>query len=361
MFEIPQDTMTPMERNIAYAKGERVDRIPVGVSFGETAANYFDISIKDMYFDSNLIANLEKLKIEKLGVEGASVLLMNVGIGHALGSKIAFYDDRVSSIVDPVLIDYNMLDDLILVDPEKDGTLPYLLEALDILNHDLTEEPVKLTIAGPITQAHGIRGESQLLKDTLKQPDNLRKLLDYTIANLLTFVSKANQVVPNLATSINDPLASPNIISPHSFEKIIYPALDKLVNGIIEITGRPPGLHICGRTKPVWKHLKMLNIASFSVDNIEDMYEVKEYFGDKMMIVGNVPPVTVISNGGKKDIFKSVKDCLTKASDSPNGYTLAAGCAIPPTAPLENIKAFKDAARYYSQGIRKGELIKIVT
>ena len=132
--------------------------------------------------------------------------------------------------------------------------------------------------------------------------------------------------------------------------------MEKLVNGLIEITGIKPSLHICGHTKGIWEDIKKLNISSFSVDNVEDLGELKEVLGDIMPILGNVPPVEVMRFGSVNDVIEACKSCIRKGSTSQRGYILGTGCQIPPGTSEKNLKAFVWAARTYGAGAKLGEM-----
>jgi uroporphyrinogen-III decarboxylase len=103
-----------------------------------------------------------------------------------------------------------------------------------------------------------------------------------------------------------------------------------------------------------------MNLSAFSVDNCEDIGELKKVVGDKMCIVGNIDPVSIVRNGSFEDVYKSVKECIQKASDSPNGYIVATGCDIPTGASIENIKAVTKATKKYSSEIKIGEGIDFI-
>ena len=132
--------------------------------------------------------------------------------------------------------------------------------------------------------------------------------------------------------------------------------MEKLVDGLIEITGIKPSLHICGHTKDIWENIKNLNVASFSVDNVEDLAELKEVLGETMPILGNVPPVEIMRFGTTEDVIEACKTCIRKGSTSQKGYILGTGCQIPPGTTEENLKTFVWAARTYGAGAKLGEL-----
>ena len=76
--------------------------------------------------------------------------------------------------------------------------------------------------------------------------------------------------------------------------------------------GRKPGSHICGKTNKIWTDLADAGLFFFSVDNCEDLHEVKLTVGDRMQIAGNVPPVDVMLYGTIDDVINSCKECIKK-------------------------------------------------
>ena len=350
-----KEEITPKERVEAYLKGEEVDRLPCQLMFEETAAVYAGISTKEYYFDSDKMLEAEKFTVRELGAESAGINVTLRGMGEALGSKMGYSDTRASYLIEPILKDYKMLENMKVVNPYKDGRLPIILKALGKIKKELGNEVnVGSGISGPISAACMVRGVNNIMKDFIKNKENIHKLLDFMTECNLAFV-KAVYETHGLVCGIGDPLSSENLISPKQFEQVVEPYLRKTIDGIYEITGQKPSLHICGKTKSIWPKLADMNISSFSVDNCEDIGELKDAMGDKVCIVGNVDPVSVIRNGSVDDVYKSVKLCIEKASDSPNGYMVGSGCDIPSGAPIENIRAVVEATKKYSKGIKKGK------
>lgn len=352
-----REEMTAKERSRAYFNGEEVDRLPCALMFEETAAVYAGLSTREYYFNSDKMLEAEKFIVRKLGVESAGINVTLRGMGEALGSQMGYSDNRASFLIDPVLKDYKMLDNMEIVNPYKDGRLPIVLESLGKIQKELGDEVnVGSGVSGPISAASSVRGTSNLMRDFVKNKEGVHKLLGFMTECNLAFI-KAVYSEYGLMCGIGDPLACANLISPKQFEEFVEPYLKKTIDGIYKITGKKPSLHICGKTKHLWTRLANMNISTFSVDNCEDIEELKNTLGNKVCIVGNVDPVSVIRNGTIDDVYKAVKLCIEKAADSPNGYIVGSGCDIPAGAPIENLKAFIDATKKYSSGIRKGQKI----
>ncbi|WP_412523935.1 uroporphyrinogen decarboxylase family protein [Clostridium sp. JS66] len=340
--------MTSKERREAYFRGEEVDRLPCAIMFEETAAVYAGINVEEYYFDSNKMLEAEKFIVREFGAESCGINVTLRGLGEALGSKMGYSDSRASFLIDPVLKDYKMLDNMEVVNPYKDGRLPITLEALGKIKKELgNEASVGSGVSGPVSAASAIRGTENLMKDFIQNKEGVHKLLDFIVECNLAYVEAVYRE-HGLMCGIGDPISCANLISPKQFREFSKPYLSKMIDGIYKITGEKPSLHICGKTKGIWNDLRDLNISAFSVDNCEDMEEVKNALGDKVCLVGNIDPVSIIRNGTVEDVYREVKSCIEKAADSPNGYIVGSGCDIPGGAPIENIKAVIEATKKYS-------------
>ncbi|EET85329.1 Uroporphyrinogen decarboxylase (URO-D) [Clostridium carboxidivorans P7] len=346
-----RDEMTSKERREAYFRGEEVDRLPCAIMFEETAAVYAGINVEEYYFDSNKMLEAEKFIVREFGAESCGINVTLRGLGEALGSKMGYSDSRASFLIDPVLKDYKMLDNMEVINPYKDGRLPITLKALGKIKKELgNEASVGSGVSGPVSAASAIRGTENLMKDFIQNKEGVHKLLDFIVECNLAYV-EAVYKEHGLMCGIGDPISCANLISPKQFREFSKPYLSKMIDGMYKITGEKPSLHICGKTKGIWNDLRDLNISAFSVDNCEDIGEVKNALGDKVCLVGNIDPVSIIRNGTVEDVYREVKSCIEKAADSPNGYIVGSGCDIPGGAPIENIKAVIEATKKYSERI----------
>lgn len=76
------------------------------------------------------------------------------------------------------------------------------------------------------------------------------------------------------------------------------------------------------------------------------------------MISGNIPPVDIMRDGSVDDVINFTKECISKDSDSPNGYYVDVGCQLPLNVPIENVYAFIYAIRKYGSSAIIGEIPK---
>ncbi|MDR1194447.1 MAG: uroporphyrinogen decarboxylase family protein [Peptococcaceae bacterium] len=350
--------MTALERQAAYAKGEEVDHIPFKLISSDTAANLYGYT----YGECRRDVRAQRDVMEKLAEEfGSGAVGGGLGlkcVGEALGSKLRYPENGLEYIEEHLARDYAALDSLEVPDPRENEFLRAKLERMRYLKNAFPKFGVGTTVAGPLTTAASLRSPDLILRDMRRRPEELHRLLAFCVDTSLAWMDAVVQEFGPLGCNIADPVTSVSVVSKQQFEEFTMPHLRDLVEGIKARTGFMPSLHICGKTKPIWEHLVTLGFLSFSVDNCEDLAEVKAKVGDRMSISGNVPPVDVLRNGTIDEVIDSVRICLQKASDSPMGYMLAAGCQVPLGTPRENLYAYIYAARKYGRGARRGKPCK---
>ena len=355
-----QDTMTDAERNQAYADGKEVDRIPFLMQIGEPQAGLYSYTMKEYRNSAEVQIDVAKRSREdfQVGAPVASTWLGWRGAGHALGSVVVSPENSLEYISDYVLKDYSMLDDLVF-DPETNPVLQRCIKTACKVRELTKGQCQTITrISGPMSVAIAIRKPELFLRDMIQNKENAHRLLDFSVECNLKWIKYNINMFGRIPISISDPGSACNLISLRMFREFSKPHLEKMVSGIKELIGSIPGIHICGKTKAIWNDLAELGFSSFSVDNCEDLTELKATIGDKMTISGNVPPTTVLKNGTIDDVVESVKECLIKGSDSPMGFLLQPGCQIPAGTPKENLLAYAYAARRYGRGAKKGQLCR---
>lgn len=352
------DTMTNMERMKAYAMGEKVDRIPFSLAgadslaglYGYTEAQYRDSL--DVQFEV-----AEKVKAEFCGSGMFATTNLSLhGLGIALGSKPVYPENNFEYINDYIIKDYSVLDDLVF-DPETNPYLQKKMQTARKIRERMGGRCMVVTGgAGPMTAAISLRDPELFLRDLARDKDNAHRLLDFCVKSTLKWIEYNCNEFGKIPVALSDPGTSGNLIGKKAYLEFSKPHMADLLNGVKEITGSIPGIHICGKTKHIWNDLVDLGFPSFSVDNCEDLAELKATVGDKMKISGNVPPTEVLRFGTIDDVIESVKSCLIKGSDSPCGFSLAVGCQVPLGTPRENLEAYMYAARRYGRGAQKGKL-----
>lgn len=349
--------MTPRERLTTYAEGDEVDRNPVSLMAGETSPVMYGIKLRDYYFSADCMVTVESNLARDFGADNMGMGLGLRTLAEALGTELAYSDYDLSYVLKPGISNYAELEQRELVDITKDGRLPIMLEAFERLLDKFGQTHIVSTgMAGPLTTATNLIGTEQFLKDTRKQPEQIRKLMRYTTDCVIKCARDIHERL-GISISISEPLASREILSLKQFREWMKPYLTETVQAFKEFQNAPSA-HICGRTKDRWADICETGVSAFSVDNCEDLEELKEACGSQVGLIGNVKPVDVLRYGTPKEVEDAVYQCIIKAGDSSRGYTLSPGCTVPVNTPQENLLAFVNAASVYGKGARKGRLPK---
>lgn len=346
-LEIKPDELTAIERNKLLSEGKEVDRIPCCIDTGETLAPMIGVSVADYYHSSEKMLELELYIYDTFRSDVAGLSTTLRGMAEAMGSKIKYYDHNIAQLETPAIDSLDDVDKLPLVDVEKDGRLPIILEGLRLVKEHLGDKvPVGGTVTGPFTIASMLVGTEKLLIGMIKQPDKVQQMMEIIVENNRRYIERMLDM--GIGVGFADPVSTSSILRVEQYRKFSLPYFKQNVDYIRE-NGGGAGLHICGKSKALWEYLIETGIGCFGLDNIEDLEEAKEILGPHMAIQGNVPPVDIVRFGTPYDVLRSSKECIRKAWDSPNGFTLTSGCQTPMDTPAENLQALMDAARIFGR------------
>ncbi|CAB1247140.1 Uroporphyrinogen decarboxylase [Clostridiaceae bacterium BL-3] len=343
-----KDEMTPKEREAAISAGKMADRIQCCPLVGEVGAKFIGVKISKLCYDSKLMAQNEINLYRTFGFDSAGAGPNLFGIAEAMGTVLAYPDNDMPYVDIPIVKEYDDIDKLKPADPNKDGRLPLFLEASKIIAQEIGKEVgVSSGFGGPFTTAASLRGVDVFLRDTLRNPEWVHKLLNIATESIFNYIDAVCEM--GVKPSIAEPVASLTVISPRQFRTFVKPYLKRCVDRIVENFGSAPTIHICGNTKGIWEDVADTGVQVFSVDNVVDLEEVKNSVGDRVGVMGNVKPIDTVCNGTKEEIFQAVDECIKKAYDNPKGFVLSTGCKVPMATSRENIEFLMDAARTYGK------------
>ena len=343
-LKIPKDQLTPLERMKLFDEGKEIDRIPCCLDTGETMAPMLNIPIDEYYHSSEKMCLLEEWLFETFRSDGVGLSTTLRGMAEAMGSEIRYFSDNIAQLKTPALT-LKTIDNARLIDVEKDGRLPIILEGIRMVKKKLGHlVPVSATVTGPFTVAAMVLGTEHLLIGMIRKPEKIKQLMEVIVENNNRYISRLIDL--EVGIGFADPVSSTSLISVEQYKEFSLPYFKKNVD-FIRSHGRGCGLHICGTSRGLWELLNETGIGTFGLDNVEDLSVAKEILGPHMCIQGNVPPVEIMRYSGPEDVLRSAKNCIEKGRGSAHGYVLTSGCQMPVHTPAENMQALMDAARIY--------------
>jgi uroporphyrinogen decarboxylase len=201
---------------------------------------------------------------------------------------------------------------------------------------------------GPFTLAGQMYGTEKLMFQVYQDPGAVRRVLDFSVEASARyyqgFVEGGAEII-----SIAEPLASGDMISRKHFEQFVVPALATFLTRLKQSKAYNL-LHICGNITNRLDLMPELGVDVLSVDYKVDLKNVREALGNKIAFAGNVNPADVLQQGTPEAVIAASRQCIADAGKE-SSFILMPGCDIPPSVPLENIRAFFEAASTYDDEV----------
>jgi len=329
--------VTPLERMAGLSAGRPIDRLPCVPIVGNTAARVIGVRTREIRESGSLLAKAQVASYRRFGYDVVRVFTDLYVQAEAMGAKVRVPEDETAYLHGPAITGSGGVSDLRPADPSRDGLLPAHLEAVARVVQELASEVVvTAAVTGPFTTASFLVGAEVLAKLVLREPATVHRLCEVA---LQTAVRWADAIIDAGASpSITDPMLSSTVVSPRQFREFGLPYLGRLIDRIHE-RGKSVTLHICGKTQRVWSLMADAGADCLSIDNDASLAGAKVAVGQRVRLMGNVPPVAVVFEGDPAAVRGAVRVCVREAGDSPRGLVVATGCSLPTETPFANIDA----------------------
>lgn len=341
------DQMTPLERKQALLRGEKVDRMPIAMAYGCAAGDLLRLKYSQWRENPKLRTKVFIHAYRELGYDSVSTQYDTDALVELFGGELFFSEIGPNSVKRPPVADINDLSglDLELVCSDRDYTFQHTYEVFHRLQDALGDEigAIGIGIEGPFTLAARLAGTESLLRALYRAPEQARKVIKFA-ADVLVKVH-TRFLKEGSSVAMMDPVASGTILSRTAFQQFSQPYTSYVFSEVKKISPNPVAYHICGNTARNLADMAETGCNGISIDNAVDLEFAKKAIGDKVHLVGNLPPVDVLQLGTPAGIDEGIRLCYRKAYDSPRGFTLGTGCAVPVGTPAENLYQYMKTAR----------------
>ena len=340
--------MNSLERVQTVLKGGIPDRVPVCLHNFMLASREAGVPMEEYRVNPEAIARVHLQAAEKYGHDCILVDTDTTMLAEAMGARSECAPNEPGRIVEPAIRSLDEVDRLKVINPAADGRIPALLEAIRLMSKQVGRE---VAIRGNADQAAFdlpclVRGVENFLMDLMDIPDDprLARLFEVCYQSHLA-VHRALFKAGAHLTSMGDSFAGPDVTSPRLFDRFARPYEERLVKDLAADGGFVV-IHICGDTSRILETLSEYDPCGFELDYKTDAVKAKATAGKRHVLFGNIDPSGVLTNGTVEEVRKATRRLV--AIWKPGGqFVLNAGCAIPPTAPPQNIFAFMETAREY--------------
>jgi len=322
---------------------EEPDRVPIWeliVNEPVIKALYGDISYADFVEKESLdgITIFEDFRVQEwidgntyLDEWGITWRVESAGIPYAIGHPIKSEAD---------------LDRWAPPDPDADYRLDSLEKAVKrfkgekaivFLGHDAFEF------------SHYLRGMDKLLVDYVFNPQFVKRLARMVIDYKKRVMERAIDAGADIALTGDDYAHRKGpIMSPAHFKEFVLPYLQEMVD-LAKEKGVPFIKHTDGN---LWQIVDLIiDTGIDALDPLEpiagmDIGQVKELYGDRIALAGNVDCGELLSRCSKEEVVEAVKETLAKAAVG-GGHILASSNSIHPAVRPENYKEMVRTGRKY--------------
>lgn len=190
----------------------------------------------------------------------------------------------------------------------------------------------------PYDQLCGGRGVANFTKDLYRIPDKVKAALDVILeenaGDAGEYFRSNKALTGGIAPSVR---ANCDFVSRKVFEKFAWPLFQRFTNVVLD-GGAIPSFHQDSRWDDFLDYFTEFpkNRCIYDLDEMTDIYKVKEILGDRMCITGNVSSgLTCL--GTSDEVYDFCRKQISDVGET--GYIMNTSCTAPPNAKLENIKA----------------------
>jgi len=203
-------------------------------------------------------------------------------------------------------------------------------------------------ICEPIYEGLGMALFGKLLR---KNPTKIKKYVEMRTKSAVE-VTKAQAETDFDLFNLCDDTAykGRSMLNPEVHREIIIPAYQKIIAPLRK-AGKMVFFHSDGFTEPYFPGL--IEAGFTGVESLEpmagmDLKHLKETYGDKLCLIGNIDVSELLPYGSTQDVVNAVKKCIKDAGHG-GGYILSPCTDLTNSCKVENVMAMIDAVRKYGQ------------
>ena len=199
------------------------------------------------------------------------------------------------------------------------------------------------TLDHPFEHLCGGRSVKEFMLDLFHMPDKIQAVMEAVMAEKREEARRVVGAIGPAGYWVGGWRTAPEFLSPRLWNRFVWPHLKELVEIFAE-EGGTPVLHFDANWDREIERLKELPARKclLSLDGKTDIFWAKKILDGHMCLMGDVPPA-LLTLGSVADVETYCKRLLTEVG--PSGYIMAMGCAVPPDAKFENVKALVDSVR----------------
>ena len=325
-------------------KGERFTPIPTGFIVDcPWLPNWYGVSILD-YFSNDAIwlgANLKAIRDfpDVMFLPGFWSEYGMCTEPSAFGARCSFPANEFPH-AHKIIHSVSDVDSLPSPNPRIDGLLPMMLNRLKLAQPRIEDAGHKIRFAvarGPLNIASYLMGTSEFLTLLMMDPAKAETLIRKITTFLKEWLSLQRETFPSIdGIFLLDDIIG--FLGEAEFCTFGLPYFKELYSADVSVKF----LHNDAGCRVSAPFLPEMGINLFNMGFEITLSELKSLTGNRVTLVGNIPPRDVLANGTPADVAKATTDLINSLSDK-SRIVLSCGGGMPPGVKSENIEAFLKA------------------
>ena len=344
------DIMNGYERCMTALQWGKPDRIPVVPQNSDMAIHLSGYGMYECSHNPQKLAAALLEAQEKMQYDGIMLGADAAILAEALGCKTIYREDNPPAIVGGILSELSDVDKLQEIDLSKNQRIITWLEASRIIIEKTKGKIFLICRAdqGAFSLATLLRGSQEFMLDLAFGEDipRIMKLLEFCNNIHIQFARLVKSIGAH-ATTCGDAYCGPGLISPEMYEKYALPFQQKAAHEIIQKTGIPYSIHICGTTDIIHDSWVKSGATFFEIDHRTNIKQLREKTLGKISLFGNLD-TSLLCLGTPAEVKEKCNE-LFDIMKPESGFILSSGCSMGANTKVENVLAMVEASKEYSK------------
>jgi len=332
---------------VAVINGNSQPDIPVGFIIDSPwLPNWYGITLLD-YFSNDeswLKANLAAIESfpEVLFLPGFWSEYGMCTEPSAFGAKCIFWKNEFPFAA-KIITSPEGIDDLTVPNPETDGLLPFMLNrlikaqpAIEAAGHR-----IRFSVSrGPLNIASFLMGSTELMMAIVMEPDRVHRLMRVITDFLKQWHALQRQTFPSIdGIMMLDDIVG--FIGEEDFLTFGFPYIKEIYEAA---PSQVKFFHNDADFVASVKHYPDMGVNLFNPGVQMGVNEIKEATGNRLTVLGSIPPRDVLAAGSPEQVKQATLTLLKELNDS-SRFILSCAGGMPPQVATENIRALIHANR----------------
>ena len=339
-------TKEQWEQLLAVVNGEKTKEPPVGFIIDSPwLPNWYGTTILD-YFTNDEIWFAANKKVhddfpEIMFLPGFWSEFGMCTEPSAFGSRSVFPENEFPH-AHKVLSGADDIDSLEVPNPKTDGLLPFILNRLKLAKGKIEDSGHQIRFAvarGPLNIASYLLGSTEFMTTMMMQPDAAHTLMKKITEFLKNWLTLQRETFPTIdGIFLLDDIIG--FLGEEEFKTFGLPYFQELFTKDVSIQF----LHNDAPCKVSAPFLPEMGVNLYNMGFDVSLSELKEVTGNKVALLGNIPPRDVLATGDLDLITKSTKE-LKKSLPDDSRVIYSCGGGMPPAVTSEAIVHFLATVR----------------